>query len=426
MRQKLSSLFSDYGMVLVLALLFAIFSLTTLKEQTAEGYGAGQQLAEKALSSGVAELVLVVGTSSDDQLVKEGLEESLKGRGVEVHIIETSEPPQAKKALMELAATIPANTLIACSKKTGNWTFYNSVDHFKDSEVLIPKSETVSTFLKASNLKTLPDKTAKTAIIAIGMTMIIITAGIDLSVGSLVALATVVSTMTLQIVFGNSSSPVMIGLSFLAGISAAGFCGFINGTLSTFFRIPPFIVTLAMMLIARGVALNLTGNRTIKVGLPDISWLGQMPNPIILMLLLYGIAYFVMHKTIFGRQIYAIGGNEEAARLSGVPVKRVLISVYTISGIVAGIAGIVMASELNSGSGEFGQTWELNVIAAVVVGGTSLMGGQGKIIGTLIGCAIIEVINNGMNLMAISSNTQQIVLGCVILAAIIVDKIKKK
>jgi len=162
------------------------------------------------------------------------------------------------------------------------------------------------------------------------------------------------------------------------------------------------------------------------VGLPDISWLGQMPNPIILMLLLYGIAYFVMHKTIFGRQIYAIGGNEEAARLSGVPVKRVLISVYTISGIVAGIAGIVMASELNSGSGEFGQTWELNVIAAVVVGGTSLMGGQGKIIGTLIGCAIIEVINNGMNLMAISSNTQQIVLGCVILAAIIVDKIKKK
>jgi ribose transport system permease protein len=181
-----------------------------------------------------------------------------------------------------------------------------------------------------------------------------------------------------------------------------------------------------MMLIARGLALNLTDNRTIKVGLPDISWLGQTPNPIILMLILYAIAYFVMHKTVFGRQIYAIGGNEEAARLSGVPVKRVLISVYTISGIVAGIAGIVMASELNSGSGEFGQTWELNVIAAVVVGGTSLMGGQGKIIGTLIGCAIIEVINNGMNLMAISSNTQQIVLGCVILAAIIIDKIKKK
>ena len=426
MRQKLSSLFSDYGMVLVLALLFVVFSLTTLKEQTAEGYGAGQQLAEKALNSGATELVLVVGTSSEDRLVKEGLEESLQGKGIRVHHIAIIEPPKAKKALQELASTVPVNTLIACSKKTGNWTFYNRVDHFKDSEVLIPKNETVSSFLKASNLKTLPDKTAKTAIIAIGMTMIIITAGIDLSVGSLVALATVVSTMTLQIVFGNSSSPVLIGLSFLAGISAAGFCGFINGTLSTFFRIPPFIVTLAMMLIARGLALNLTGNRTIKVGLPDISWLGQMPNPIILMILLYGLAYFVMHKTIFGRQIYAIGGNAEAARLSGVPVKRLLISVYTISGIVAGIAGIVMASELNSGSGEFGQTWELNVIAAVVVGGTSLMGGQGKIIGTLIGCTIIEVINNGMNLMAISSNTQQIVLGCVILAAIIVDKIKKK
>ena len=132
-----------------------------------------------------------------------------------------------------------------------------------------------------------------------------------------------------------------------------------------------------------------------------------------------------MHKTVLGRQIYAIGGNEEAARLSGVPVKRVLLIVYCISGVMAGIAGIVMASELNSGSGEFGQAWELNVIAAVVVGGTSLMGGQGKIIGTLIGCAIIEVINNGMNLMAISSNTQQVVLGIVILMAIVIDKIKK-
>ena len=426
MKQKLSTLLSDYGMILVLALLFVIFSLTTFKEQTAEGYGAGLQLAEKTLNSGKTELVLIVGTSSDDKQVKQGVEEALKGKGIELHIIETAEPSKAKKALKELVSAVPANTLIACSKKTGNWTFYNSVDHFKSSEVLIPKSETVSTFLKASNLKTLPDKTAKTAIIAIGMTMIIITAGIDLSVGSLVALATVVATMTLQNGFGNSSSPVMIGFAFLAGIAAAGFCGFINGTLTTIFKVPSFIVTLAMMLIARGLALNLTGNQTIKVGLPDISWLGQTPNPIILMLLLYGLAYFVMHKTIFGRQIYAIGGNEEAARLSGVPVKRVLISVYTISGIMAGIAGIVMASELNSGSGEFGQTWELNVIAAVVVGGTSLMGGQGKIIGTLIGCAIIEVINNGMNLMAISSNTQQIVLGCVILAAIIIDKIKKK
>ncbi len=426
MKTKLSSFLTDYGMVLVLALLFVIFSLTTFTTQTAEGHGAGVQLAEKVLDEGAQEVVLIVGKSYDDQALKKGFYESLKGQDIEVHIVETIEPPQARKGLVEIAQKATQDALIVCSKKTGNWTFFNSVEGFEKSEMIIPKAEKVSSFLKMSNLKTLPDKTAKTAIIAIGMTMVIITAGIDLSVGSLVALSTVVATMTLQNGFNNSSSPVMIGLSFLAGIAAAGFCGFLSGGLSTKFKVPPFIVTLAMMLIARGLALNLTENRTIKVGLPDISYLGTTPNPIILMVLLYGIAYFVMHKTVFGRQVYAIGGNEEAARLSGVPVNRILIAVYTISGVMAGIAGIVMASELNSGSGEFGQAWELNVIAAVVVGGTSLMGGQGKIIGTLIGCAIIEVINNGMNLMAISSNTQQIVLGCVIMAAIIIDKIKKK
>jgi ribose transport system permease protein len=426
MKTKLSSFLTDYGMLLVLALLFVIFSLSTFKEQTAEGYGAGTQLAEKTLASGAKEVVLIVGTSPDDAQVQQGFEEALRDKGVEIHIIAKAEPPKAKSGLKDLAVKVSQDCLIACSKKTGNWTFFNSVDKFKNSQILTPKNERVSSFLKTSNLKTLPDKTAKTAIIAIGMTMIIITAGIDLSVGSLVALATVVATLTLQNGFNNSSSPFMIAVSFVAGISAAGFCGFLSGAMTTAFKIPSFIVTLAMMLIARGLALNLTGNRTIKVGLPDISWLGQAPNPIILMVALYAIAYFVMHKTVLGRQIYAIGGNEEAARLSGVPVKRVLMIVYTISGVMAGIAGVVMASELNSGSGEFGQTWELNVIAAVVVGGTSLMGGQGKIIGTLIGCAIIEVINNGMNLMAISSNTQQIVLGCVILAAIVIDKIKKK
>jgi ribose transport system permease protein len=143
------------------------------------------------------------------------------------------------------------------------------------------------------------------------------------------------------------------------------------------------------------------------------------------MIVLYAIAHFVMTKTILGRHIYAIGGNEEAARLSGVPVQRVLITVYTITGLLAGIAGVMMATEFKSGKSVWGVSLELDVIAAVVVGGTSLMGGQGRILGTLIGCAIIVVIRNGMNLLSLADYMQMIVMGCVIVLAIVVDKAKK-
>lgn len=416
---------SDYGMLLVLLLLGAFFTLATIKEQSASGSPAGQQLAERVSDEKLKQVILVVSQSSDDQAFQNAFLQQLKGHPCDVQVIATNEPPKAKQALLGLIDKVKANTVLVCTQKTGNWTFYNAIPHFKKSGVYIPVQQSQSSFLRGSNLKTLPDKTAKTAIIAIGMTMVIITAGIDLSVGSLVALSTVVATLMLQKVFGNSQNPVWIGVSFLSAIAVCGILGLISGVLSTFFRIPAFIATLAMMLIARGWALNLADNQTIKVGLPDIGWLGQNPSPIILMVLLYTLAYIIMHKTVLGRQIYAIGGNPEAARLSGVPVYKILITVYAISGLMAGVAGVVMASELNSGSGEFGQTWELNVIAAVVVGGTSLMGGQGKIIGTLIGCVIIEVINNGMNLMAIGSNTQKIVLGVVILLAILADKLKK-
>lgn len=425
-KQKLSALLSDYGMVLVLLLLCVVFTFTTFKEQPAEGFGAGQTLASKV--SGLSEVVLVVSKSNDDQQLKEGFTQSLKGSKIEISIVEAASPFEAKKALAVLNSKVSKNTLLVCSKQTGNWSFYESMDHFSGSKQLIPQIETRSSFLSSGNLRSLPGKTSKTAIIAIGMTLVIITAGIDLSVGSLVALASVVSTLLLRDVFGGNGSIMYVTLAFTAGIGLCGLIGMLNGVLTTAFKIPAFIVTLAVMLIVRGWAQNLSANQTIKVGVPDISWLGLGNGgiyTIILMLALYTIAYIIMHKTVLGRQIYAIGGNQEAARLSGVPVNKVLIIVYTIAGLMAGIAGIVLTSELNSGSGIYGETWELNVIAAVVVGGTSLMGGQGKVIGTLIGCAIIEVINNGMNLMGIGSNTQKVVLGIVILLAIIVDKIKK-
>lgn len=421
-KDKISALLSDYGMILVLILLFAIFSLSTFKEVAAEGSGAGFSLAEKVKSLKSESVTLVVLDTQDDQQLKDTFVNEMKGSSTKVNIVSVSSPLEAKQELQKLSNQVNADSLLICSKQTGYWTFFKKLEHFKDSTILIPQIETRSSFLSSGNLNSLPRKTAKTAIIAIGMTMVIITAGIDLSVGSLVALASVISAMMLSS-FGANASGGQIALAFAAGIGACGLFGFLSGALSTAFKIPAFIVTLAVMLIARGGAQELSGNKAISTNLPE--WLGQGAVSVSLMIALYIIAYIVMHKTVLGRQIYAIGGNEEAARLSGVPVNKVLIIVYTITGILAGISGVIMTAELNAGKGTFGDTWELNVIAAVVVGGTSLMGGQGKVIGTLIGCAIIEVINNGMNLMGIGSNTQKIVLGLVILLAIVVDKMKK-
>jgi ribose transport system permease protein len=421
-KEKFSTLLSDYGMILVLILLVFVFSLSTFKEVAAEGAGAGFNLADKVSAQNPKDAVLIVMNTENDLKLKEAFLKGIKGKGINVKIISVENPQEAKRGLKSLITEVAADCLIVCSKQTGNWTFFNTLGHFKNSQKLIPQTETRSSFLSSGNLYSLPRKTAKTAIIAIGMTMVIITAGIDLSVGSLVALASVISAMLLSS-FGKDASGVQIAFAFTAGIGACGVFGFLSGALSTAFKIPAFIVTLAVMLIARGGAQELSGNNAISTSLPD--WLGQGAVSVTLMVILYIIAYIVMHKTVFGRQIYAIGGNEEAARLSGVPVNKVLIIVYTVTGLLAGISGVIMTAELNAGIGTFGDTWELNVIAAVVVGGTSLMGGQGKVIGTLIGCAIIEVINNGMNLMGIGSNTQKIVLGLVILLAIIIDKLKK-
>ena len=198
----------------------------------------------------------------------------------------------------------------------------------------------------------------------------------------------------------------------------------------TTFRMPPFIVTLSMMLMASGLAFRLSDGTSVPELPTSFFWLGRgqtlgVPHPILLMILLYIIAHIVMSRMVFGRYIYAIGGNEEAARLSGVPVKRILLAVYTICGDLAGLGGVVLTSQL-FGDPKFGKTYELEVISAVVVGGTSLMGGQGKIFGTLIGAFIIAVIKNGMNLMDIHPFNQQIVLGAVLLGAVLLDTLKRK
>jgi ribose transport system permease protein len=198
----------------------------------------------------------------------------------------------------------------------------------------------------------------------------------------------------------------------------------------TAFRIPPFIVTLGMMMMASGLAFRLSNGRSIPELPAAFFWLGRgetwgVPHPIVLMIVLYAIAHIVMTRTVFGRYVYAIGGNAEAARLSGISVKRMLLAVYTLSGALAGLGGIVLTSQLSAGDPKFGSMYELEVISAVVVGGASLLGGQGRIFGTLIGAFIIAVIKNGMNLTDVDPFNQKIVLGAVLMAAVLVDTLKR-
>jgi ribose transport system permease protein len=227
-----------------------------------------------------------------------------------------------------------------------------------------------------------------------------------------------------------ASTGAMLGAS-LAAIAACGLIGVFSGVTITFFRIPPFIATLAMMQVASGLAFIVARGESIYDIPASYTWLGRgeslgIPNSVILMLVAYVAAHLLMTRTVIGRRIYAVGGNEEASRLSGVSNRRVLLFVYLVSGLAAGVGGVITASQLKAGAPTYGLMYELNVIAAVVVGGTSLTGGEGRIFGTLVGAFIIAVIRNGMNLMNVEPYTQKIVLGLVILAAVLLDMLRRR
>jgi len=259
--------------------------------------------------------------------------------------------------------------------------------------------------------------------------MVIITAGIDLSVGSLIALSAVIGTVVMKRLGGTAAPPWVVLAGFLAGTAACGFVGGLGGLLVARFKVPAFITSLGIMLMARGAAFLITGGFSIYQVPAALTWLGRgrtliFPNTVLLLVVLYAAAHVFMAHTRLGRYIYAVGGNEQAARLSGVPVKSVIVFVYAISGLAAGLGGCIQASQLNTGTPNMGMMFELYVIAAVVVGGTSLAGGSGRILGTLIGAFIISVIQNGMNLLGMESYTQQVVLGAVILCAVLLDRLR--
>ena len=258
-------------------------------------------------------------------------------------------------------------------------------------------------------------------VLAIGVTFVILTGGIDLSLGSALAV-----TGVLAATFAHPDTyplvvPVAVGL--LGGV----FIGLVNGYIITRFRVASFIVTLGMMTIARGAALIISKGRPVSNLSASFNFIGNgnllgIPVPVVLLAAVFLISYFVLRHTIFGRYVYAVGGNEEAARASGINTRRIMIACYTISAGLAGLAGIIQASRITTGQPNAGISYELDAIAAVVIGGTSLSGGIGGVTGTLIGALLIGTLNNGLDLLNVSSYYQQVIKGVIIMGAVILDR----
>jgi ribose transport system permease protein len=281
-------------------------------------------------------------------------------------------------------------------------------------ECLILAAATDS-FFTTANLTNVVRQNAFTAILAAGMTFVILIAGIDLSVGSVVGLAGV---MCADVLARGHGIVAAVG----AGLAAGLLVGVVNGLVTTKVRIPSFVVTLATMLIVRGAAFKYTDARTIT-GLPaSFERLSSGASSAAMMAAVFAVAWIVLMRTPFGRHVYAIGGNEDAAWLSGVRVQRITLAVYAICGLTAGLAGVLVASRLNAGYPRAGEYYELDAIAAVVVGGTSLFGGRGSIWGTLAGALFIGILNNGLNLYRVSPYDQMVVKGAVLLAAASLDR----
>lgn len=276
-------------------------------------------------------------------------------------------------------------------------------------------------FLTPSNVINILRQISVNGIIAVGMTMVIITAGIDLSIGSVVALSAVIATTYAHP--GEYPLIVPLTLGLLAGLA----CGTINGILIAKKKLAPFIVTLGMMTAARGIGLVYTNGQPVNNLSSSYNQIGGgyilgIPFPVVIFLGVALCGAFILHYTRFGRYVYAVGGNELAAKVSGINTDRVIIMVYAITGALAGLAGIALSSRIMSASPSMGQGYELDAIAAVVIGGTSLSGGVGTIAGTVVGTLIIGVMNNGLDMLNVSSYWQSIVKGLIIVLAVLLDK----
>ncbi|WP_369246736.1 substrate-binding domain-containing protein [Streptomyces sp. R41] len=290
--------------------------------------------------------------------------------------------------------------------------------------LVIAMSALSGDFLTTDNLLNIGVQAAVTAILAFGVTFVIVSAGIDLSVGSVAALsATVLAWMA-------TSEGVPVWIAMILAVATGMACGLVNGVLIAYGKLPPFIATLAMLSVGRGLSLVISQGS--PIAFPDsVSHLGDtlggwLPVPVLVMVVMGLITAVILGRTYIGRSMYAIGGNEEAARLSGLRVKKQKLAIYALSGLFAAAAGIVLASRLSSAQPQAAQGYELDAIAAVVIGGASLAGGTGKASGTLIGALILAVLRNGLNLLSVSAFWQQVVIGVVIALAVLLDTVRRK
>jgi ribose transport system permease protein len=435
--KTLSRFFSNYGMFFVLLLLCLFFSWATMTEQHPEGVKAARLLArdlakEKNQNKGV--LILARQNRQDLQFA-ETLEKLLKEKGFSSVKMATGEPAEIRKKIGDILRNGETVDIMVTTRSYAPAAvrIKENFPELSSVKILTPSSYTWPTFLLPENLMNVANQIVVIAIIAVGMTMVIVSSGIDLSVGSLIALSAVVVTWLIRRAGGPTASPGTMILCALAAIVLCGSLGAFTGFMITRFKLPAFIATLGMMQVASGFAYIISRGKPIYEVPDSFVWLGRgiapilsVPYAVIMMILIYLAAHILMTRTTLGRHIYAVGGNAEAARLSGVRVNAVLLFVYITCGVMAGLGGIVMASQLKSGAPTYGQMYELYVIASVVVGGASLSGGEGRIMGTLIGAFIIAVIQNGMNLTNVESYTQKVVLGFVILGAVLLDMLKKR
>jgi ribose transport system permease protein len=425
-----------YGTSLALLVMCGALSVLTLSDQTPTGQAAADLLAKTLLAQYPegTRVLIAAPDGSEDQRFTSTLQSELSAAGMHVSVVNGS-PKDARRMLQDLARQSNELDVIAGNAASANWLVFSDLERdfpqLANVPVLQPPSYTWPTFLKTENLLNVANQIAVIAIIAVGMTLVIIAGGIDLSVGSLIALSSVIAALLIRDMGGGTEAGwTMLILASLVAIVTCGAVGAFSGAMVVMLGIPPFIVTLAMMMVASGVAFLLADGNSIPELPASYTWLGRganllgIPNAVVLMAFTYLAAHLLLSQTVLGRHIYAVGDNRQAAWLSGIPVHWVVLITYVASGLLAGAGGIVVASNYQSGDPRYGIMYELYVIAAVVVGGTSLSGGRGTVIGTLIGAFIIGVINNGMNLLLVNPYAQKVILGMVILGAVMLDRIK--
>lgn len=288
-------------------------------------------------------------------------------------------------------------------------------------------------FMQTSNMIAILQATSVNGVLAIAVTLVIITGGIDLSVGTMMTFCAVITGVVLT----YAGLPLIVGV--LAAVMTGAFCGFCSGTFVAKLAIPPFIATLGMMLILKGLSLVISGTRPIYFndtpGFSEISrgsLIGDfipalpIPNGVLILFVIAAITAYILNRTVLGRYCFALGSNEESVRLSGVNTDRWKIAIYALSGAIVGVAGLLIASRLNSAQPALGLGYELEAIAAVVIGGTSLSGGRGSILGSLIGALIMAVLTNGLRVLSVAQEWQTVVTGAIIILAVYADMMRRK